>query len=136
MGEDLFRGGSGAGLGHSEEQRKKKKKVAAHSYPCANHQFSWPFIIPIYIKDSTDVMNTMAEIKAGDIFLVALDVQSLSTNIPHERGPDALGFFLQHGTDFPPSELICELASLGLELNCFSFLSTAKSHLYGLYLHS
>lgn len=62
-------------------------------------------------------MNKITEIKAldVDIFLVTLDVQSLYTNIPHERGPEALGFYLQDGTDFPPSEFICELASLGLK---------------------
>lgn len=62
-------------------------------------------------------MNKIAEIKAlaGDIFLVTPDVQSLYTNIPHERRTEALGFYLQDGTDFPPSEFLCELASLGLK---------------------
>lgn len=62
-------------------------------------------------------MNKITEIEAlaGDISLVTLGVQSLYTNIPHERGTEALGFYLQDGTDSPPSEFIGELASLGLK---------------------
>lgn len=80
--------------------------------------FIKPYVckLPSYVKDSTDVINKISEITdlPADILLVTLDVESLYTNISHERGLDALGFYLQDHTDLPPSHFIIELASLVL----------------------
>ncbi len=63
--------------------------------------------------------------------MVTLDVERLYTNIPHERGLDALGFYLQDRTDLPLSEFIFELASLVLKLNYSSFIGDFYLQLKG-----
>lgn len=59
--------------------------------------FIKPYVcqLPSYVKDSTDVINKISEITdlPADILLVTLDVESLYTNISHDRGLDALGFY-------------------------------------------
>lgn len=54
------------------------------------HHFIKPYVLrlPSYIKDSTDVINQISEMKdlPGDTILVTLDVESLYTNI--SRGED------------------------------------------------
>ena len=97
--------------------------------------FIKPYVLslPSYVKDSTDVINKISEIKdlPRDTILVTLDVESLYTNISHERGLDALGFYLQGRTELPPSVFICELASLVLKLNYFSFIGDFYLQLKG-----
>lgn len=57
----------------------------------------------------------------SDILIVTMDLESLCTNISHDRGLEALGFYLRDHDTTPPSEFICELASLVLKLNYFAF---------------
>lgn len=97
--------------------------------------FIKPYVLklPSYVKDSTDIINKISEIKdlPVDTLLVTLDVESLYTNISHDRGLDALGFYLQDRTDLPPSHFIVELASMVLKLNYFSFIGEFYLQLKG-----
>ena len=56
-----------------------------------------PFMqmLPSYVKDTTDFINKIKDIKLKDnSYLVTLDVSSLYTNIPHEEGMEACCYFL------------------------------------------
>ncbi len=81
--------------------------------------------LPAFVRDSTDVINKISELQElpPDTILATFDVESLYTNISHERGMVALEYYLQdrHEDLCPPSAFICDLASLILKLNYFSF---------------
>ena len=55
--------------------------------PCLKHVRS-------YIRDSVDFLNKCLREEDPDTEIVAFDVTSLRTSIPHEYGLKALGYFL------------------------------------------
>lgn len=89
--------------------------------------FIKPFVqkLPAYIQDSTDVINKISELQdlPTDTILATFDVESLYTNISHERGIIALEYYLQNRSvdETPPNTFICDLASSILRLNFFAF---------------
>lgn len=89
--------------------------------------FIKPFVqkLPAFVQDSTDVINKISELQdlPTDTILATFDVESLYTNISHERGITALEYFLQNRPEDenPPNTFICDLASSILRLNFFSF---------------
>lgn len=54
--------------------------------------------LPAYVQDSTDVINKISELQnlPSDTILATFDVESLYTNISHERGITALEYYLQN----------------------------------------
>ena len=79
--------------------------------------------IPSYLKDTIHLIHILLGKKlAPEDILVAIDWQSLYTNIPHPRGIQALNRILEEtNTDPMKKLLICRLANLVLTKNYFSF---------------
>ena len=80
--------------------------------------------IPSYIKDTTDFLNKLQQIKhlPPDTLLVTLDVRSLYTNIPHNEGIEACRAALNTRQVLqPPTEDLIHLIKLILTKNNFVF---------------
>lgn len=81
----------------------------------------WPF----YIRDSTDFINKISVLwdLPDTVLLLTLDISSLYTNITHEKGLNALRYYLAERDKalFPPSYFLVEMASYVLKYNYFSF---------------
>ena len=89
--------------------------------------FIKPYVqsLPAYIRDSTDFINNISCITdlPEDVFLVTFDVSSLYTNIPHDGGVEALGYYLNNRdtTVNPPNQFIIDLTNLVMKKNYFKF---------------
>ena len=89
--------------------------------------FIKPFVhaLPAYIRDSTDLINKISCITdlPDDVFLVTFDVASLYTNIPHDGGVEALGFYLSNRDTNcnPPNQFIIDLTNWVMKKNYFKF---------------
>lgn len=89
--------------------------------------FYKPFVqkLPSYIRDSTDFINKVSELRdlPHTVLLLTLDVSSLYTNITHDKGLDALRFYLEEhdAASSPPSNFVVEMASYVLKYNYFNF---------------
>ncbi|XP_068129502.1 extracellular calcium-sensing receptor-like [Hyperolius riggenbachi] len=80
--------------------------------------------LPSYVRDTADVLRIIDEVTVlpGSL-LVGIDVESLYTSIPHEKGVGATRFFLQdaHAGFRCHNEFVAELLEFILGFNCFSF---------------
>ena len=76
--------------------------------------------LPSYIKDTTEIINTLASIKTipSDVLLVTMDVTSLYANIPHVDGVDAYSKFLNdHSVTYISTDVLFSLISFILTHN-------------------
>uniref|UniRef100_A0A8C5QJ44 Reverse transcriptase domain-containing protein n=1 Tax=Leptobrachium leishanense TaxID=445787 RepID=A0A8C5QJ44_9ANUR len=90
-----------------------------------DHQLQ-PYVVntKAHLKDTTDVLNILKEVVWQDDFLlVTSDVQSLYTIIPHEKGLEAIEYFLKQTDTLQPEQtvFILEGIRLILENNYFYF---------------
>ena len=84
--------------------------------------------LPSYIKDTTEFINQIEQLKPlTNCKLASIDVSSLYTNIPHEEGiQSALQFLSNHKESYkypeqPNPEVLGELMNLVLKNNVFEF---------------
>ena len=79
---------------------------------------------PSFIKDTTHFLLQLQKLGplTDNALLVTLDVSSLYTNIPHNKGIDACHYFLNtHQDKLLPAENICDLTRMILTMNNVSF---------------
>ena len=79
---------------------------------------------PSFIKDTTHFLLQLQKLGPlpNNAILVTLDVSSLYTNIPHNKGIDACCYFLNTRQDKSlPVENVCDLIRMILTMNNFSF---------------
>lgn len=80
--------------------------------------------LPSYVRDTGDVLNKILDrFFPGDLILMGIDVESLSTSIPHKWGLMAVLYFLDSrflvlGAQ---NEFILNLLELALKNNLFQF---------------
>lgn len=89
--------------------------------------FLQPFVINLdsYIKDSAHIISTLQGMKVTtNTILATADVTSLYTMIPHEKGLEALEFFLQKSTDVGETQA-------RFLLKCFDFALSHNFFWYG-----
>ena len=90
--------------------------------------------LPSFVKDTNDFLNkllTIGNLPANSL-LVALDVSSLYTNIPHNEGINACDHFLRtssHNTI--PTSTLCDLIRMILTMNNFSFNDNHYLQIHG-----
>ncbi|KAL2101113.1 hypothetical protein ACEWY4_002874 [Coilia grayii] len=82
--------------------------------------------LPSYLKDTNDFIEQLSKVHidhtAQDVWLATLDVVSLYTNIPHDKGIAAMTYFLEQRTDtHPPTHFLIEIISKLLHNNFFLF---------------
>lgn len=80
--------------------------------------------LPSYLRDTKDVLNALKEATVdSSTLLVALDVESLYTCIPHDKGLEATAHFLAKDEPMqnPPNAFILELLNLVLNKNYFCY---------------
>ena len=81
--------------------------------------------LPAYIKDTTDFINKISSVTdlPNEVILVTLDIASLYTNIPHDRGLEALDVYLKDrdNTIIPPNEFLIGLTAFVMKKNYFMF---------------
>ncbi len=83
--------------------------------------------LPSYIKDTMDFiehMNICENVKLPDhpILLVTMDVESLYTNVPFQRGLDAITFFLDQRPCQVPGTACMTWQNWCFQMNMFLFL--------------
>ena len=84
---------------------------------------------PTYIKDTTDFIRKLEEIKVpNEALLVTLDIVSMYTNTPHDEATAAVGKALQQETSCndskiktPPTECMLDMLKIILQNNTFEF---------------
>ncbi|CDR01385.1 unnamed protein product [Oncorhynchus mykiss] len=83
--------------------------------------------LPSFVKDTSSMISIIESLDPlpENTLLVAFDVESLYTNIPHEGGIEAMGHFLLHRdpNELPSSACIVTLAEIVLTHNYFMFLN-------------
>ncbi|XP_053571736.1 uncharacterized protein LOC128661511 [Bombina bombina] len=80
--------------------------------------------LPSYIKDTLDVLKKLNDISvSANTLLVAIDVESLYSSIPHDKGVEVIKYFLiQRGSEYDKhTNFILELLSFILKHNYFVF---------------
>lgn len=80
--------------------------------------------LPSYIRDTSDLLRHIEGIQIPrDALLVAIDVESLYSSIPHEKGIATARSFLmeQEDTSWPLNEFILQLLTFILTQNFFIF---------------
>lgn len=82
--------------------------------------------LPSYLRDTSDFIEHFSSIRIDsnslNVFLTTLDVISLYTNIPHNKGLKALEHFLnQKNYTAPPTEFLINITSMLLYKNFFLF---------------
>ena len=89
--------------------------------------------IPGYLKHTTHLIHLLLGKKlAPQDRLVAIDVQSLYTNIPHTEGIQALNRILEEAhTELLKKLLICRLGNLVLTKNYFTFSNSLYRQIQG-----
>ena len=78
------------------------------------------------LKDATHFLNKLDQLGQlpSNVILVTLDVSSLYTNIPHNKGIDACRHFLNtrdHSSSTIRTETLCDLIRMILTMNIFEF---------------
>ena len=84
---------------------------------------------PTYIKDTTDFIRKLEEIKVpNEALLVILDIVSMYTNTPHDEATAAVGKALQQETSCndskiktPPTECMLDMLKIIVQNNTFEF---------------
>lgn len=82
--------------------------------------------LPSYLRDTGDFIEQLSKTRIDqeiqDIYLITMDVVSLYTNIPHDKGMIAMEHFLNLRTDKnPPTLFLLEMISILLYKNFFLF---------------
>lgn len=82
--------------------------------------------LPSYLRDTNDFIEQLSNVhidcETQDIFLTTMDVVSLYTNIPHDKGIVAIEHFLNERTDkTPPTQFLTDVVYLLLHKNFFLF---------------
>lgn len=86
--------------------------------------------LPSFVRDTRDVLLKLLNLTLPeDVLLVGIDVKSLYTSIPHQRGIAAVVHFLEQDNSLigAQNEFVAELLEFMLNNNFFQFL--------GLYYH-
>ena len=75
-----------------------------------------------YIKDTTDFIQKISTIlvKPGDI-LFTMDIVGLYTNIPHDKGIEAIQYHIRNRKANPPNDRLIQLLNIVLKFNNFKF---------------
>lgn len=87
--------------------------------------------LPSYLRDTNDFIEQLSNAHINcdteDMFLTTMDVVSLYTNIPHDKGMIAIEHFLSLRTDpQPPTNFLMDMVHLLLHKNFFLF----ENHFY------
>ena len=81
--------------------------------------------VPSFIRDDMDFLNHMPSEIDKNTLLVSFDVVSLYTNMPHDLGLEAIGYWLRnHNTNLTrlfTTEFMLKAISLILKENTFKF---------------
>ncbi len=84
--------------------------------------------LPSYLKDTTDFFKQLSDINIDNyedyeiFFLSTMDVVSLYTNIPHNKGIVVIKYLLDKRVEkSPPSDFVIDMITLLLENNYFLF---------------
>ena len=80
-----------------------------------------------------DVINGLAGLDdVTDHYLIAMDIEQLYNNFPHQEGLEALTYFLANRVDaVPPSEFLIQLTDFIIHNNVFLFMDRVYKQIIG-----